>query len=157
MKITPHTAREYADAIRALLPPGKAWEWPEGGLGDSLLLGTAEELARVDAATQGVLDNAIEIHRPMESSWHISEYQRVAEEALMNDNPEITSPGDFVQIAHLFGPARIGSHIGDRLWGTRSRYVLLVCYDPSEVDPAPLLEALEGFKQAHVFLWPETL
>ncbi|WP_407059064.1 hypothetical protein ACKZDW_13385 [Ralstonia syzygii subsp. celebesensis] len=37
MKLTTHTTRDYIDALKALLPPGAAWEWPEGGMGDAML------------------------------------------------------------------------------------------------------------------------
>ena len=184
MKVAPHTAREFADILKALLPPGAAWEWPEGGLGDRILLGTSEELARIDAAVQQVLDNAIETHRPKSSSWHISEYRRVAKEALSDlaetmprrpfavgskvgqrlwsqAAPEQTFPIDLVRVDHLLGPARVGnghgSRIGDRLWSSRGRYVLRVRYYRSVVNPAVLWEVLSTFQQAHVFLWFEDI
>lgn len=184
MRVTPHSPRQFAAALKALLPPGAAWEWPEGGTGDMLLLGTAEELARVEAAAQGVLDNAIETHRPKASSWHISAYRRVAEDALggltetmprrpfaigstvgqrlwSQAAPGLNFPIDLVRVDHLLGPARVGngqgSRIGDRLWGTRGRYVLRVRYYRSVVNPAVLWEALAAFKQAHVFLWFEDI
>lgn len=180
MDIELHTPRQFADAIKALLPPGAAWDWPEGGVGDALLLGTAQELARVEAATQGVLDKAIEMHRPNDSSWHISQYRRVANEAIAGVTetmprcpfavgstvgqrlwshaaPGLTFPVDLVQVDHLVGPFRVGSHVGERLWGTRSRYVLRVRYYRSVVDPQVLWEALMNFKQAHVFLWFEDI
>lgn len=184
MKVTAHSPRQFADALKALLPPGAAWKWPEGGTGDMLLLGIAEELARVEYAAQGVLDNAIETHRPKASSWHISAYQRVAEDALGGQAemmprrpfaigstvgqrlwsqaaPGLNFPIDLVRVDHLLGPARVGnghgSRIGDRLWGTRGRYVLRVRYYRSVVNPAVLWEALAAFKQAHVFLWFEDI
>lgn len=184
MKLQPHSARDYADALKALLPPGAAWAWPVGGFGDAMLLGTAQELARVDAAAQQVLDAAIEAHRPKNSSWHISEYRRVANEALagvaetmprrpagigghVGDRlwshaaPGLTFPIDLVRVEHLLGPARVGnghgSHIGDRLWGTRGRYVMRVRYYRSVVNPQLLWDALNAFKQAHVFLWFEDI
>ena len=184
MKVTAHTTREFADALKALLPPGAAWEWPEGGLGDGMLLGTAEELARIEAAAQGVLDNAIETHRPKTSSWHISAYQSVVEEALRGlvetmprrpfaigstvgqrlwsqAAPDLTFPIDLVRVEHLLGPARVGyghgSRIGVRLWGSRGRYVLRVRYYRSVVNPAVLWEALSAFQQSHVFLWFEDI
>lgn len=180
MRIIKHTTRQFADAIKALLPPGAAWEWPAGGLGDALLLGTAAELARVESDTQAVLDRAIEMHRPKTSSWHISEYRRVANEALgglvetmprkvfavgshVGDRcwsqaaPTLTFPVDLVRVDHLIGPLRVGSRVGDRCWGTRSRYVLRVRYYRSVVDPQVLWEALMNFKQAHVFLWFEDI
>lgn len=184
MKVTAHTPREFADALKALLPPGAAWEWPEGGLGDGMLLGTAEELARIEAAAQEVLDNAIETHRPKTSTWHITAYQRVAEEALgsltetmprrpfaigstvgqrlwSQAAPDLTFPIDLVRVEHLLGPARVGnghgSRIGDRLWGSRGRYVLRVRYYRSVVNPAVLWESLSAFQQSHVFLWFEDI
>lgn len=184
MKLVTHSAREFADGLKALLPPGAAWEWPQGGAGDALLLGTAEELARVEADTQGVLDAAIERHRPAASNWHISEYRRVAADALAGvaetmprrpitiggtvgqrmwsqAAPGRVFPIELLRVEHLLGPARVGnghgSRIGDRLWGSRGRYVLRVRYYRSVVDPKPLWDALAAFKQAHVYLWFEDI
>ena len=175
MRINPHSARDYADALAALLPPGAAWVWPVGGLGDSVLLSTAAELSRIDAETQAVLDTAIETHRPKTSSWHISEYRRIAAESLgglietmprraaaigghvgdrcwSHDAPTTVFPVALVQVDHLIRPGRIGGHIGDRCWGHRSRYVLRVRYYRSVVAPSVLWAALSEFQQAHVFL-----
>ncbi len=180
MQIQNHTPREFADALHALLPPGAAWEWSQGGTGDQLLLGTAQELARVDAATQTVLDAAIEAHRPKYNSWHISQYRRVAVEAIAGvaetmprrtfavgskvgsrlwsaAAPELTFTVPLLQVDHLLGPFRVGSHAGDRLWGSRSRYVLRVRYYRSVVNPQLLWNALAAFKQAHIFLWLEDI
>ena len=184
MKVAQHFPREYADAIKGLLPPGAAWDWPAGGVGDSLLLGTAQELARVDADTQAALDAAIEAHRPGKCNFHISEYRRVAGEAVASvaeamprkaavigcrigtrlwshAAPTLTFPIDLARVDHLFGPARVGnghgSRIGDRLWGHKSRYVLRVRYYRSVVNPKVLWDALKDFKQAHVFLWFEDI
>lgn len=180
MKLVPHAPRDYADALKALLPPGAAWDWPAGGLGDALLLGAAQELARVDAATQAVLDAAIEAHRPGKCNFHISEYQRVAEEAVagmaevmprraaaigshIGDRlwshaaPETNFSIDLVRVEHLVGPARIGSRVGCQLWGSAGRRILRVRYYRSVVDPKVLWDALVEFKQAHVFLWFEDI
>ena len=179
MKITAHAPRAFANAIQALLPPGAAWTWPEGGLGDAMLLGTAEELARIEAAVQEVLDNAIETHRPKAASWHIDEYRRVAREALgdlvetmprrpfavgakVGDRlwshaaPGLTFPVDLVRVSSV-RPFTVGSKAGDRLWGGRGRYVLLVRYYSSVVDPAVLFRALSAFRQSHVCLWFEDI
>lgn len=176
MQLTPYTATDYADAQRALLPPGAAFDWPQGGFGDTLLKGMGEELARIGADTQKVLNNAIEQHRPKHSNWHISEYRRVAQEAIagvvetmprrtfavgshVGDRlwsaaaPGLNFPVPLVQVDHLVGPFRVGSHAGDRLWGTRGRYVMWVRYYRSVVDPKTLWDALDKFKQAHVRLW----
>jgi len=180
MLIVNHSVAEFAAAQKALLPPGSAWDWPVGGLGHDLLLGMAAELARVEAETQAVLDNAIETHRPKVSSWHISEYRRVANEAIAGvtesmprsmfgvgshvgdrlwsvDGPDTTFPVDLVQVDHLIRPLRVGSVVGDRCWGHRSRYILGVRYYRSVVDPEVLWDALANFKQAHVFLWFEDI
>lgn len=175
MKLVAHSQRAYADALKALLPPGAAWEWPEGGTGEAMLLGTAQELTRVEAAAQAVLDSAIERHRPKYSSWNIIAYRRVAKEALGNlvetmprrtfavgatvgdrvwsaAAPETTFPVDLVRVDHLLRPLRVGSRVGDRLWSDYSRYVLRVSYYRSVVDPDVLYAALADFKQAHVIL-----
>lgn len=175
MKLVTHPASGFAAALKALLPPGRAWEWPTGGIGDQMLLGTAQELSRVEQAGQVVLDNAIERHRPKSSSWHISEYRRVAREALgglteamprktfavgakVGDRvwshaaPGLTFPVDLVRVEHLLQPLHVGSRVGDRLWGAYSRYVIRVSYYRSVVDPELLFNALSAFKQAHVVL-----
>jgi len=180
MKVPAHTPRQFADALKALLPPGAAWEWPEGGVGDALLLATAQELARVDSAAQEVLDRAIDAHRPKYGNWHISEYRRIANEAIASvaeplprkpaaigahigvrlwshASPQQTFPIALCRIDQLFGPARIGSHVGDGLWGNRSRYILRVRYYRSVVNPKALWDVLMAFKQAHVFLWFEDI
>lgn len=181
MQITQHTVAEFAEAQRSLLAPGAAWKWPIGGLGHDLLTGMAAELARVEAATQLVLDKAIETHRPRISSWHIDEYRRVANEAIAGvaetmprkmlavgshvgdrcwsaAGPATTFPVELVQVDHLVTqPLRVGSHVGDRCWSHRGRYILRVRYYRSVVDPKVLWDALAEFKQAHVFLWFEDI
>ncbi|MDR0633898.1 MAG: hypothetical protein LBF91_02845 [Azoarcus sp.] len=111
MRLPAHDAHDYADAMRALLPPGRAWEWPPGGLGSALLASTAQELARIDTALPGVLDNAIETHRPRFASWPISEYRRAAEAALAAAGAAETFP-------RL--PLAAGSHVGDRCWSAEA-------------------------------------
>ena len=175
MRLSTHPARDFADATKALLPPGAAWDWPEGSFGDALLLATAEELARIDAAAQAVLDRAIEVHRPKAGSWHISEYRRVAREAIGDTTeamprkpfavgakvgdrvwshaaPGETFPVELVRVEHLLQPLHVGSRVGDRLYESQSRYVIRVYYYRSVVDPKPLFDALNAFKQAHVWL-----
>ena len=106
LTLTPYTATDYAQAIKALLPPGAAWDWPQGGLGATMLHGTAEELARLDRALPDVLRRAIEIHQPAASSWHIREYRKLAE-ALIAGVVERMPRKTF----------RVGSCAGERLWG----------------------------------------
>ncbi|MBD9362898.1 hypothetical protein EBB_20835 [Methylomonas sp. EbB] len=181
MKIKTHSIPEFAAAHLAELPPGEAWRWPVGGFGQELLAATSAELARVEAATQTVLDTAIETHIPAVSSWHISEYRRVANEAIAGVSetmprkmlavgshvgdrcwsaagPSTTFPIDLVQVDHLVTkPLRVGSRVGDRCWSHRSRYILRVRYYRSVVNPKLLWDALAEFKQAHVFLWFEDI
>jgi hypothetical protein len=109
MKLAPHTPDDYVAALRALLPPGKAWEWPPGGLGGAMLRGTAQEPARLESALPVVLQRALDAHRPRLSSWHITEYQRVADEALAEAGVKETLPRKTFAI---------GSYVGDRLWST---------------------------------------
>ncbi|MDR2195577.1 MAG: hypothetical protein LBE50_03085 [Gallionellaceae bacterium] len=149
MKVALHTARQYADVMREdkLLPPGKAWDWRKDGFGDTMLVGTGEELARLEIDAKVVLDAAVDAHRPAISSWHINEYRRVANEAAGG----IAG----VQVDHLLGPFRVGSHAGDGLWGHRSRYIMRVRYNGLIVNAVALWEALAAFKQSHVYLWFE--
>ncbi len=180
MQLTPHTSTDYADAQRALLPPGAAFDWPQGGFGDTLLVGLGEELARIGADAQTVLDSAIERHLPEYGNWHISAYRRVASEALAsvaeamprrtlsvgskvgdrlwsNAAPGLIFPIDLVRVDHLLGPFRVGSRVGDRLWGAGGRFVLRVRYYRSVAEPKAIWDALMAFKQAHVFLWFEDI
>lgn len=180
MQLTLYAASDYADAQRTLLPPGAAFDWPQGGFGDALLAGMGAELARAGDAAQQVLDTAIEQHRPRYASWHISEYRRIAAEAIAGvaetmprrtfavgskvgsrlwsaAAPGLTFTVPLLQVDHLLGPFRVGSHAGDRMWGSHSRYVLRVRYYRSVVNPQLLWDALAAFKQAHVFLWFEDI
>lgn len=192
MKLNPHSAADFTEALKALLPPGKAWEWPDGGLGNAMLSGTAQELARLESGLPAVLENALHTHRPKYGSWHIREYQRVADEALAAAGiaevmprktfaigshvgerlwsihaPEADFLVPLVECIHLFAPMSIGRRVGSgrghdpaaRLWSWagRTRYVLLVRYYRSVVDPEILRAALSAFKQAHVFLFFEDI
>lgn len=51
------TANDYAGMLEALLPPGKIWRFVSSVLAD-FFLGCADELARVDARTAALLDEA---------------------------------------------------------------------------------------------------
>ena len=180
MTIKKHTADDFAGAALALLPPGAAWDWPKDGTGYALLKACSEEYARLEADIRIVLDWAIEQHRPTYLSWHISDYRKVAEEALAGitesmprkmtaigsqvgdrlwsvNAPDETWPVPLVRLINLIGTARVGSHAGDRLWGHRSRYILVVQYYRSIVDPEILRKALNDFKQSHIFLWFEDI
>ena len=175
-----HAVTDYADAVMALLPPGAAWNWTKGGTGYALVSSSCAEFTRLEADIRAVLYSAIKTHAPKFQSWHISEYQRVAENAIAGvtelfprhaatigchignrlwsgnaQNETFHVP--LVTVNRLEGPAHIGRRIGDRLWGHYGRYVLVVRYYKSVVDPALLWDALMAFKQSHVFLWFEDI
>jgi hypothetical protein len=131
MRLTAHTAADYAGALAALLPPGKAWEWPPGGLGHALLDGTAQELARLETGVPAVLDRAVAAHRPRFSGWALSEYQRVADEALTAAGIAETRP------RRMFA---VGARVGDRLWSAA------VADPDSGADfPVPLVQVFHLF------------
>lgn len=180
MQLTHYSARQFADSLKNLLPPGAAWQWPAGGFGDAFLLAQAQEFARIDASIQLVINYAISIHYPAKSSWTLADYRQVANNALAGvietlprkmfaigsrigqrlwsvNAPATTFTVPLVQVDHLVGPLRIGSRVGNRLWGHRSRYILRVRYYRSVVNPKILFDALNAFKQAHVYLWLEDI
>jgi len=167
-----HSARDYADALQALLPTGTAWEWEPDSFGDTLVLVTAQELARVDAAAADVLAMGIALHRPGRLSYLLADYQLVADAATQiiprkpaaigcavgyrlwsQDTPVSVSPNPVVVVDDYQRPTSIGGHVGDSVWSSRCRYYLRVRFDRSLIDSAVLLAALRDFKQAHVFLF----
>lgn len=143
MTLTPHTAAEFGDALRALLPPGAAWDWPTGGMGDTMLIGTGVELARAEAPVVDILALAIELHTVKRSSWRLVDYQAVADGS--------QADGQYVSVS-MPQPFSVGSTVGDRVWSERSRYVLFVQYDVATVDLQALWDALVAFKQARIYL-----
>ena len=127
-----------------------------------------------------MIDFATVAHQPAQANWHIDEYRRVANAALNGltetmprkaaiigskignrlwsiNAPTINFAVALLKIDHLVGPARIGSKIGAALWATRSRHILRVRYYRSVVNPQLIFNALDAFKQAHVFLWFEDI
>lgn len=180
MLLQTRTTGDYAQAIADLLPPGAAFAWPPDGFGFAVLAGTAQELARIDGQVSGVLDSAVDAHRPKFNSWHIGQYRRIAADAVVGmsealpratlavgshvgdrlwsiNGPSTTFAVPLVQVDHLLRPLRVGSRVGDNLWSSRVRYFLRVRYYRSVVDPEGLWWALDAFKQAHVFLWFEDI
>ena len=172
MLLAAHSADDFAGALRALLPPGEAWDWPAGGLGATMLGATSIELARVDATVQEVLDLAIARHKVAGGSWRLVDYQRVADESqagIVEALPrKVFGAGSFAGQRLWHSPAVFavpltrlsqarpfcaGSCAGDRLWSQRARYVLVVRYYKTVVDVQALWDALMAFKQAHVYLW----
>lgn len=105
MQLPLYSPADYTEAQRALLPPGAAFNWPQGGMGDVLLGGMAQELARVGSGAQQVLDHAPLAHLPKVSSWHISEYRRIASEAIAGQ-VEVLPRQAFT----------VGSKVGARVW-----------------------------------------
>lgn len=180
LNLTQYSARNFADSLKNLLPPGAAWQWPAGGFGDAFLLAQAQEFARIDANIQLVINYAVTIHYPANSSWTLADYRQVASDALIGitealprkmfaigskvsqrlwsiNAPNTTFDVPLVQVDHLIGPFKIGSKVGEQLWGHRSRYIMRVRYYQSVVNPQILFNALNAFKQAHVFLWFEDI
>jgi hypothetical protein len=173
MQIESHTADDFVAALRALLPPGEAWDWPDGGVGHALLLDTAQEPARIEAQVQTVLDKAIAAHRVAAGSWRLVDYQRVADAsqaAVTEAVPRAAFASGSPAGARLWSDARAtfpvaktkvemcrpfsaGSPAGARLWGERARYALLVSYYATVADVPALREALASFKQARIFLF----
>lgn len=181
MLVPAHTVREFANALKALLPVGAAWQWPINGLGDRIMLALAIELARFESFIQGVLDNAITTHQPATSLFTLAEYRRVANEALGNTQetmPRVSTRAGRVQAGQrlwsaaaeastfnidllhvdLMYPSQTDvSQAGHRLYGERIRYALRVRYYDTVVNTATIATALQAFKQAHVALWFEDI
>lgn len=176
MRVTRHTQPAYASAIRALMPPGDAWQWPTsaegGGLGAALIEAPAYELARIDAEVQALLDAHVEMHRPKDMSWRLIDYRAVAalsQEGVVEAQrlPFVAgsaagarlwsaSPATFsVDLVRVdtCRPFSAGSAAGDRLWGPAARYWLLVSYYATVADLDALVSALSDFKQAHMHLF----
>lgn len=69
-----HTADDYAGMLRALLPPGRVWRSIGSVLG-KLLLGSADELARIDGRTGDLLNES----NPSTATELLPEYERELE------------------------------------------------------------------------------
>jgi hypothetical protein len=166
-----YSAVNYAGALAALLPTGKAWEWGSGGFGDSLLLATAQELARVGASAADVLDDAIALHRPSLSGHTLVDYQAVAYAATYAKDRKPLAAGfrvgdrawssicgagaslPHVAVVGVVCPMVVGFAVGSSSWSMAARYYLTVYFDHSIIDSARLLAALRDYKQAHVYLF----
>lgn len=143
MQLEHHTAADFAQAMRDLLPPGDAWRWPAGGLGAALTDMPAQELARVDAQAQQILDATVSTHTPVVSLWRLQDYKDVARAV----DPTVST--------RYVRPFVAGSAVGGRLWSARARYVLMVRYDAAAGTLPALRAALARFKQAHVAIFYE--
>lgn len=176
MQLEQHSATDFAEAIRALMPPGVVWEWGQGaasGLGEALMAGPAQELARVDAEVNPMLDTAVQLHKPKALSWRLVDYRAVADASQAGVTEQVpraafvagssagarlwTGAGAaFAVPTHAVDVCRpfvAGSPTGARMWGARARYALLVSYYATVADLAALREALSAFKQAHMVLF----
>ena len=154
MSIQRYSASDFGDAMRALLPPGQAWEWPRGGTGDTLMLAMGRELARVADTAPGVVSAAVAVHVPAASNFHVSAYRAVAQAEVVRQGAAVSD----VQVDHLVcQPFQVGSTAGSPVWSYRARYLLRVRYRAAVVDRAALQARLETFKQAHVCLWFDEL
>jgi hypothetical protein len=142
MQLAQHNAADFAEAIRALMPPGVVWEWGQGaasGLGDALMAGPAQELARVDAEANPLLAAAVDLHRPKALSWRLVDYRAVAQ--VGQSSPVIVSTRR---------PFSVGNAVGDQIWSGRARYALVVSHQASAAELMAMRQELEAFKQAHV-------
>jgi hypothetical protein len=154
MSIPTHSARAFADAMQALLPPGQAWQWPQGGTGDSLMLAMGQELARLSAASPAVVARAVTLHVPGLSDFTLPAYRTAAQAEAVRQGAGAAD----VQVDHLtFKPFQVGSVVGDQVWSPGARYIMRVRYRVGVVGLPALRAALDAFKQAHVALWFEPL
>ena len=142
MELTPHTAPEFAQALRDLLPPGEVWAWAPGSLGGMLTDLPAAELARVDAAAVATLDAALQAHLPKAISWRLADYKAVADAVATVPHVLVTRPE----------PLRCQSRVGGRVWSARYRFAIVLQFDPAHVSQATLQQALDGFKQGHTVI-----
>jgi uncharacterized protein YmfQ (DUF2313 family) len=67
------SAADYQNHLAALLPPGPAWPSDDGGDMEELLLGLAQELARIDARVDDLIAEA----DPRYTQALLSEWERV--------------------------------------------------------------------------------
>lgn len=153
MDIVRYNARAFADAMQALLPPGQAWQWPQGGTGDTLMLAMGAELARVADMAPQVVAAAVAAHVPGASDFTLGAYRSAAAAEVARQGQPVGS----VVVDHLvFKPFVAGSVVGDAVWSAGARYILRVRW-AAGVDLPALRARLEAFKQAHVALWFEAI
>ena len=147
MQLDQYAADDYLEALRALLPPGEAWQWPTGGVGASMLLATAQELERVGAQVQGVFDLSIERHKMLATRWADTDYLRVAQ------GSQVTAQAKESIALSRVAPLTAGFKSGSKCWSSRAKFILVVSYDAAVVSADALWDALLAFKQAHTFIW----
>ena len=147
MQLDQYTANDYLEALRALLPPGEAWQWPSGGMGASMLLATAQELERVGAQVHGVFDLSIERHKILATRYADSDYLRVAQ------GSQVMAQGKESISLSRVSPLTTGFKSGSKCWSGRAKFIMVVSYDAAVVNADALWNALLSFKQAHIFIW----
>lgn len=141
------TAAEYADQLKALLPPGMAYQFEQDSTLAGLLLAMADELARV----HGLSDQLLEESDPRTTSALFLEWENDygLPDLCNNELPSMVerrqlllakvlglggqSPQYFIDLAAVFGyeititeffPFRVdGSAVGDALWDDEWRHV----------------------------------
>lgn len=149
MRLPVYTASDFVGAFEQLLPPGRAWAWPAGGVGQAMLSGVAQELARVDGQAQDVLDTAVRTHTPRLLAWSVQGYRLVADASQPQTGLAGFAAGLQIYVPRPFGPGR---RAGGRCWSIWARYLLVVNYAPQLTDLAALKQALDHHKQAHTTL-----
>ena len=129
----------YAQQLRQLLPPGAAFRWPQGGVGDSLLLALAAELVRVHEAGAGMMDAALSEHTIASSDIGDNSLEAL-----------LASWGYRGRIEeHVFKPLRAGFRAGARCYAPEWIFVI-VCYLAPGQDVGALDELFQDVKQSHV-------
>lgn len=140
------TAANYADQLQALLPPGKAYDFEADSILAGLLLGMADELARVDAAGLALIEES----DPRSTSALFSEWENDygLPDLCSGEVPDLAArrglllekinrlgaqmPEYFVQLAALLGytitvtelkPFTVRSAVNDPLYPQSVRYV----------------------------------
>jgi hypothetical protein len=137
------------------------------------MTGPAQELARVDAEVNHLLDHAVQLHKPKALSWRLVDYRAVADASQAGVTEQVPrtsfvagsaagarlwtgAEAAFAVPTHAVDVCRpfvAGSTAGAWLWGKRARYALLVSYYATVADLAALRQALAAFKQAHMVLF----
>ena len=129
----------YAQQLRQLLPPGAAFRWPEGGVGDSLLLAMAAELVRVHEAGSEMVDAALADHTIVPAD--MSDESLEAMLATWGYRGRIEE--------HVFKPLRAGFRAGARCY--YAEWLLVIaCYLEAGQDVATLETLFDEIKQSHV-------
>lgn len=128
-----------ADAV-VVLDAAPANDTP--GFGAVLMTGPAQELARIDAEVNPLLDAAVGQHRPKALSWRLVDYSAIA---------QAVDPGASLKTVR---PFCAGSSAGGLLWSGRARYLILVGHALADgADLSAIEQALNDFKQAHMLLF----